>query len=754
MHIKIIMAVFNPNRDYLDEQIKSIAEQTHAELSLIAVDADGKSSTIITEIAEKYGIAHDIVRSHAVPLNSYAAFELGCKELLNSHPGEEFLVAFSDQDDIWEPTKLAELSSALKDGVFLVHSDASLIDKNGVELSSSMFDKEKRIRNSQTGSLLFVNNVTGMTILCRKVVIEAAMPFPRQAALYFHHDLWLVLVATILGRVALIEKSLVRYRQHDLNVVGALMGKRPRKSRNMKGLARDALNSYYVSAYLAKMLYLRAEELSSEGTEINKQSLQDLRPFLSGGGHVKFALDALRIFPASRPTAYQAALRWIGATARQYLIQKRRISAIQGHHEAIVDKERFMIVPGVTPAYTRASKKDEKASVTPVDSSKYVDRRRVAKWESDISEKYPIHVNLLIPSLNPSEMFAGLATAVEVGIEMAEAGARVRFITTDAPIASNKASLDFIEKRVSDRAIMKKLSIEDGTSGLEIHFNPQDRFVATAWWTAHIAEKLLKSCQFKFDKFVYLIQDYEPNFYAWGDNYAAAKQSYGMNFIPLFNSQPLANYMKLIGSLKDIDTNLVFRPNINIDRYSTVPRQPHSGNVVAIYGRPEVERNMFPLAIAALNDFIDRNVEEIEDFNFISIGMSHAPVNLNAGKQLKAIGKIPWDDYPEFLGSIDIGLALMYSPHPSHLPIEMAAAGIVTVTNEFEGKDLSELTPYIISCDATTEAVSNALNIAWRKSQEVRNSTEPRIIEIEILGGTLEHAAREAFRHLQLPADL
>ena len=34
----------------------------------------------------------------------------------------------------------------------------------------------------------------------------------------------------------------------------------------------------------------------------------------------------------------------------------------------------------------------------------------------------------------------------------------------------------------------------------------------------------------------------------------------------------------------------------------------------------------------------------------------------------------------------DVGLALMYTPHPSLVPIEMASAGMLTVTNSFENK--------------------------------------------------------------------
>ena len=42
--------------------------------------------------------------------------------------------------------------------------------------------------------------------------------------------------------------------------------------------------------------------------------------------------------------------------------------------------------------------------------------------------------------------------------------------------------------------------------------------------------------------------------------------------------------------------------------------------------------------------------------------------------------------YGKLLAGHDIGLALMYAPHPSLVPIEMASAGMLTVTNTYETK--------------------------------------------------------------------
>ncbi|WP_374302947.1 glycosyltransferase [Paracoccus sp. (in: a-proteobacteria)] len=753
MHIRIILAVFNSDENYLDQQLRSIAEQTHRDLSLTLVNADGKSADLASDLARRHGLAFRVVESPATPLNSYAAFELGAQDIARSFQDKDYLVALCDQDDIWEPTKLEDLSRAIaQPGVSLVHSDASLIDANNALLCNSMFRKERRLKTTRTRTLLYVNNVTGMTTLFRKDVMEAALPFPRQAALYFHHDLWIALVASALGRVVLVDKPLVRYRQHGANVVGAIMAPQStRRPFDLATAARNALNSYYVAAYLAKMLYLRCEELTSQGMTIDRKSLNDLRPYLRGShGYHRFLADAVRILPLSYPTAWQAASRWVGGAARQYLINRKKIAAAR-EQAAGFDSLRFSIAPGATPGYMRMPDPAPDRHRPVVPSESFLDARRILKWESHVSPDAPTRINVLIPSLNPSEMFAGLATAIEVGVAMAEAGAAVRFVTTDAPVASYAASRDFVAKRTSGKEAMANLSLVDGVSERVIDFSPDDRFVATAWWTAHLANDMLATGRFRHARFTYLIQDYEPNFYAWGDAYAAARNSYDMNFIPLINSSFLADYLDMIGVLKLDNRRLVFRPNINLDRYGNVPRRPHKGRLVAIYGRPEVERNMFPLAIAGLNGFIKGQApDRLDETDFISIGMDHAPVALSDGRILRSAGKIPWDEYPDFLGGIDVGLALMYSPHPSHLPLEMAAAGIMTVTNRFEGKDLSHVSDHIISCDVTTSSVVGALQAAMDRATGDGANRPSRQVRADLLGGPLPDAAREALKEMGL----
>jgi hypothetical protein len=60
----------------------------------------------------------------------------------------------------------------------------------------------------------------------------------------------------------------------------------------------------------------------------------------------------------------------------------------------------------------------------------------------------------------------------------------------------------------------------------------------------------------------------------------------------------------------------------------------------------------------------------------------------------------------------DVGLALMFTPHPSLVPIEMASAGMLTVTNTFENKTaeaLASISSNLIAAEPGVEPVAAAL---------------------------------------------
>ena len=121
-----------------------------------------------------------------------------------------------------------------------------------------------------------------------------------------------------------------------------------------------------------------------------------------------------------------------------------------------------------------------------------------------------------------------------------------------------------------------------------------------------------------------------------------------------------------------------------------------------IYGRPSVERNCFPALVRGLKRWV-REYPEFADWEVISAGVPHDPVDLGGGRKLTSVGKLSLDEYAQMLLSCSAGVSLMASPHPSYPPLEMAHFGLRTVTNNYFAKDLTAFHPNILSLRSIAE---------------------------------------------------
>ena len=90
-------------------------------------------------------------------------------------------------------------------------------------------------------------------------------------------------------------------------------------------------------------------------------------------------------------------------------------------------------------------------------------------------------------------------------------------------------------------------------------------------------------------------------------------------------------------------------------------------------------------------------------------------IDLGGGAALRLLPRSGQGEYARTLREHDVGLALMYTPHPSLVPIEMASAGMLTVTNTFENKTadaLAAISPNLIAAAPTVEGIAEALDAA------------------------------------------
>ncbi|WP_186766680.1 rhamnosyltransferase WsaF family glycosyltransferase [Puniceibacterium confluentis] len=743
--VLIVMAVYRPEPAHLRAQLASVAAQSHGPRHLVAVIADTRSADLVHDLAESLDLACTCVPSDT-ELDAVRAVEAGLARALElipalSAPGDpEPLIALADQDDIWHPDRLARGVAALADSAAqMVHSDARLVGPDGTsETHASMFGFERRHRRPGLRGLLYRNNITGMTLTMRARVARIALPFPQQSGVHYYHDLWLGLIAAATGGVGLIDAKLVDYRQHGANAIGAV----DRQKGWLRGGGRrlpDAMwvrheaAAYALARYLAQSAHNRVVDAVSDGRlPAGVAALGPLRPYLrrarGAGTHV---WDAARLALGGHLALARIAGGFaVISTGR--VIWTLREALGPGRDAAInaFDARLYSLSPGVSPqppkdAVTRASRPVEHAALT--------DLRKAPRWTPRLEAPAPA-LTILVPTLNPTEIFAGIVTALDIGLGLAARGFRVRFVATDLPVSSPAASRGFVLRRLPglSEAAVARISLHCGVQSPDLPAHRGDVFLATAWWSAHLAERLIRTHGYEQRRFLYLIQDFEPNFYAWGPEYADAMASYGFDFDPVFNTTLLRDYFAAQGFGFARADALAFHPAIDIARYAAGQRPTTTGpRRLALYGRPEVARNMYATAIEALALFLETEGLGPQDIAPVSVGMSHAPVRLPGGVTLESLGKLPWEEYPGYLLGTDLGLSLMYSPHPSHPPIEMAASGVRVVTNHFGPKDLSRLSPAILSAAPTAPALATALSQAWHAAPV---GAEERAIDLGALG--------------------
>ena len=213
--ITVVMAVYEPNREWLREQLRSLEGQTLAPSLLLLRDDHSPSFTLdeLEQLAAEC-ITRFPVRCERSEENrgSNATFAQLTRE------AEGDYIAYCDQDDIWEPDKLRRLADVLSQpGVTLSCCDLSVMDGQGRQTARSITQvKPHIVYRSGTGlAPLFLteNFVTGCALLMPVALAQEALPFVRSMV----HDQWLGLWAASKGRIAGVAEPLVRYRIHDDN---------------------------------------------------------------------------------------------------------------------------------------------------------------------------------------------------------------------------------------------------------------------------------------------------------------------------------------------------------------------------------------------------------------------------------------------------------------------------------------------------------------------------------------------------------
>ncbi|MDB5619749.1 glycosyltransferase [Tardiphaga sp.] len=217
--LAILMGTWN-GAEHLDEQLQSFADQTHSDWSLHVSD-DGSSDA-----------TRDLVTRFAATVDQPVEVRIGPKTgfvdnfltLARDDAIDATYFAFSDQDDIWYPDKLARalawFETVTDDSIPAVYfSRTELITSQGLPRGhSTLFRRPAVFRNA------LVQNIGGANTMvfnrAARRLLQAAAEAPAVS-----HDWALYLLVTAVDGIAYYDSaSTLKYRQHDGNVMGSNRG--------------------------------------------------------------------------------------------------------------------------------------------------------------------------------------------------------------------------------------------------------------------------------------------------------------------------------------------------------------------------------------------------------------------------------------------------------------------------------------------------------------------------------------------------
>ena len=99
---------------------------------------------------------------------------------------------------------------------------------------------------------------------------------------------------------------------------------------------------------------------------------------------------------------------------------------------------------------------------------------------------------------------------------------------------------------------------------------------------------------------------------------------------------------------------------------------------IFFYGRPGHPRNGFELAIEAMRRLKHQYCDEIQ---ILAAGANWRPKDYGLENIIDNLGLLSYEATGDLYRSCHIGLSMMMTKHPSYLPFEMMACGVLVVSN-------------------------------------------------------------------------
>lgn len=341
-------------------------------------------------------------------------------------------------------------------------------------------------------------------------------------------------------------------------------------------------------------------------------------------------------------------------------------------------------------------------------------------------------LNLVTDSINGGSLYGGVGTAIIFCTLLAQRlGCQLRVITR----TEKAQSQNFFEILKSNKILYKddvEFILNDiFSTSSELDVSQDDLFVTTSWWTTHATLQSVSNQQV-----IYLLQEDERMFYPYGDEHLLCSSVLVHPEIKfVVNTELLFNYLVDQGFENIRKNGVWFEPSFSsYEACSALEDSPKLKRKFFFYARPNNLRNLFYLGLEAIETAVSIGVLNPDEWDIFFVGKDLSALKLPEKLRIHLLEGLGWSEYVKFLRSVDVGLCLMYTPHPSYPPLDLAASGSIAVTNQFGPKqDLWKYSKNIICKEANVKSlvqgIAEGIELSTNQQKRMENYENNKMLK-------------------------
>jgi O-antigen biosynthesis protein len=326
-------------------------------------------------------------------------------------------------------------------------------------------------------------------------------------------------------------------------------------------------------------------------------------------------------------------------------------------------------------------------------------------------------VTMVTDSVNAGSLYGGVGTAmIFCALLAGRLNSSLRVVTrTERPDRKN------LQKILAIHGVPLPPSVEFvhadvGALGSSLDIRKSDIFVTTSWWTTCAVKRSIPA-----EQIVQIVQEDERMFYPYGDERLLCHEALsdsGLRFV--VNSRLLFEHFSAEGLETIVKNGAWFEPAFPEAHYYLEDREPGQKlNFVFYARRHNHDRNLYYRGIEVIDAGIAAGILDPNRWNFTFVGAHLEELTLANCVRPTLLQNLGWAEYLCLMRASDLGLALMYTPHPSYPPLDLAACGAVAATNKFGTKKSLEIYSRNIVCgDLDLKSLLGGLSQAATLAQD------------------------------------